>query len=581
MPEINSSNSDLYIIDGIGPFYSMAGEDKKFNWSKISFPEFEKNGLPENEKARQILKDFESFALKVSEMGYNSVILDDLAHLANYFFYPESLRVLINYRRKFFKKIFTTAAEYGLKVFLTTDIMFFNYYIENFTGGKDSKILKVLLMGFAQIFEDFPEVAGFIVRIGESDGVDVQDDFKSRLIIKDHKKVRKYLRFMIPLFEKYNKLLIFRTWTVGAYPIGDLIWNKKTFRRCFSGFKSSNFIISIKFGETDFFRYLELNPTFFETGCGKIIELQSRREYEGFGEFFSYTGYDYCNYREKLKDCKEIRGMSVWCQTGGWSHFNRLTFLQNSSLWNEINTFTSIKIFRDGLDSEDSLREYSKKRFPGKDPEHIVRLAELSDRAVKKIWYMPEYSRQRFYFRRLRIPPLIWVFWDTIIINHTMRKVLRRLIKEEDRKLSIKEAFSELENIKKMRYEAEELGLDTSGFDFMYDTFFIIALAREYFLETWNPEIMERIDAAVVRYREKYPDGFRVEKDYSPFRVRRLLLKALFWISLRKEERYRWVDRVFLIRVSGWIFRILTYWKSRNVPAFARKQAMGINHIFK
>jgi hypothetical protein len=66
----------------------------------------------------------------------------------------------------------------------------------------------------------------------------------------------------LPVFEHFNKYLIFRTWTIGAYKIGDLIWNEKTYEQVLQGIQSKNFIVSMKYGDTDFFDQLRLDPLF-------------------------------------------------------------------------------------------------------------------------------------------------------------------------------------------------------------------------------------------------------------------------------------------------------------------------------
>jgi hypothetical protein len=140
------------------------------------------------------------------------------------------------------------------------------------------------------------------------------------------------VRSLLPLFERFDRLLIVRTWTLGAFEIGDLMWNELTFQSVFGGIESQNLVVSHKYGETDFFRYLNLNPLFYRGAHQKMVELQARREYEGFGEFSSFVGFEYERYARYLTDCDNVVGICVWCQTGGWSHFKRLTWLHRSSI---------------------------------------------------------------------------------------------------------------------------------------------------------------------------------------------------------------------------------------------------------
>ena len=165
------------------------------------------------------------------------------------------------------------------------DVMFYNETLDELLGTSREKAIAWLKTKLSDLLDDFPEIAGIIVRFGEHDGVDVKGDFRSRLMLKRPSDARAFLGELLPLFESKNRLLVFRTWSVGAHPIGDLIWNEKTFQRVFGDFNSSALIISMKYGESDFFRYLPLNRLFFASDHQKIIEFQARREYEGFGAY--------------------------------------------------------------------------------------------------------------------------------------------------------------------------------------------------------------------------------------------------------------------------------------------------------
>ncbi len=143
------------------------------------------------------------------------------------------------------------------------------------------------------LFAEFPEISGIIARIGEGDGRDVKGLLRSELCLRRPGQLNHLLKTLIPLFERENKRLILRNWTVGAYSIGDFIWHRKTLARVLAGIDSRVFVLSLKYGESDFFRYLNLNPHFFDTPVQKIVELQARREYEGCGEYPSFIGADY------------------------------------------------------------------------------------------------------------------------------------------------------------------------------------------------------------------------------------------------------------------------------------------------
>ncbi len=572
-------NENLYIIDGNAPFFTICETNSEQNWSKIPFHHIDGGSVISEKNAGIINESFEKYCSQIVRIGYNTITLDDLPHFIIHGFYNKDLINRLESYRKLYHSLLDIAEKYGLKVYVNTDIMFFSEDISNYCRGKKSRAHRVLSKSIKKLFTDFPKVEGIIFRVGETDGKDVKGDFLSQLMIKTPKDLRNLIRNLLPIFENNDKNMIVRTWSLGAYPIGDLMWNQDTYDSVFNHIESDNLIISFKFGETDFFRYLNFNKIFYESGHWKIIELQTRREYEGFGEFPSYIGRDYKKYARYISNCPNIRGTLIWCQTGGWSHFTKLTFLDGSSLWNEINTHNALKIFKDGMSVEEAISDFMQSKYPHRDAKKMVTLLTLSNKVIKQLWYLPEFSMKRLYFRRTRVPSILWIFWDNILINHTLRKIIRRFVHE--RREAVQEGYRHLKKIKQMKTLAEELSLDTRQFDFMYDTFHLVAMGREYYLGPWKPELVKAIEEEVEIYNSKYPHGFHVHCDFNPVQFKKWLIKSIFKISLRPHPQYRLFDRLFLLRFASLIYPIFRLWEKYRAPDFAKEQAMGINTLFK
>jgi len=553
--------------------------DKKYNWSKIPFSELEQGGLITDSTIKQITKSFEKYAKRISKMGYNTITIDDLAHLIIHSFYSHELKQKIETYQKLYQSVFSVAEKYELKILITTDVVFFNQSIIDHTKMKHNSIFRFFARSIRRLYKQFPQIAGIVLRVGESDGIDVEGDFHSQLVIRKIEHCRKLLRTILPICDEYEKLCIFRTWTLGAFQIGDLMWNKETYHQTFDYIDSENLVISFKFGESDFFRHLNFNPLFYEPGHKKILELQTRREYEGFGQFPSFVGNDYERYSRYLTMGEEVVGISVWCQTGGWSHFNQLTFLKNSSLWNEINTYATIKIFKEGLTADKAVKAFVQEYFPKMNPSKMIKLLNLSERVIKELWYIPEFSKKRIYFRRTRIPSLIWIFWDSILINHSIRKIIRRFVHE--RREAVQDGYRSLLKIKKMKKIAKDIGLDAKPFDFMYDTFYIIALGREYYLGKYKSKLSEKIDKAAKNYQKKYPQGFHVETDFRPVKFKKWLVKMILRLTFRMHPHYRPMDKLFFLRFAALVYPLIRGWQKRRFPEFAKEQAMGIQVLFK
>lgn len=579
MVELPSLTSPLYLIDAIGPFFP--GYDRfRINWSKLPWMRFEDMEEVELEKVFVDIKsDMRVFCRSVAKIGYNGVTLDDVPHLADHDYYEAPVRQRIVLYRKFFKELFEIILEEGLHIYLTMDILTFTPALERRLGNSEKKqrdFMRSLLEGF---FADFPEVAGVVFRIGESDGVDIKEQFHSKLVLKSPAMVNRTLKAVLPIFEAHGRRCIFRTWTVGAHAVGDLIWREATLEKTVAGIKSPALVLSMKYGESDFFRFLSLNRNFFVTEIPKIVELQTRREYEGCGEFPSFIGADYEQIAIELREATNVIGISVWCQTGGWTPFRRLAFIDDSAIWTDINTFVTLRLFKHGEMVEEALTH-----LPNvENRAALIELLRLSEHVVKELVYLPDFSRQRFYFRRVRIPPLIGVYWHHIFVAHSIKKMLDHVV--DDGEASIRSAHAAMSKIKRMRTLALECHLPEEDIEYMEYTLGIMALAREYFFRPFDEEMKSRLKKAKKIYKKRYPKGSRfrytVKLDFQPFKLNRRYLGFFKSYLLRKRPSYRLVDKIIGLRLLSIAYFVLKRSRPKMVPKIARKSAMGLDAIFK
>lgn len=572
---------DIFLIDGIGPFFKNY-QKRRINWSKIPFTTLSNDPEVCRRQFAEIAGDTETFARKVSSIGYNSISFDDVAHLAN----DPWLEPEINYKIKLlqgeYRKLFTICTTYGLDVYLTMDVVSLTPALREKVAGNRDMAEQFLERQVQTVIREFPEIKGIILRIGECDGTDVKGAFNSELLIKTPSQANHLVRRLLRTFEEHHKYLILRTWTVGAYQIGDLIWHRRTSAKVLKGIDSPYFILSMKYGESDFFRYLPLNKHFYRLNVKKMVELQAKREYEGCGEYPSFIGWDYERYARELKGACNMAGMSVWCQTGGWVPFRRLTFLEDSGIWNELNSYVSIKIFRGNQNVEEAIRSFAKQKGIG-DADKFLRLLTLDDEVIKELLYIPELAEQKVYFRRVRIPPLMSVMWNTIFINDSIRSVLRIFV--EDGEESIAKGYAALDKIEEMEHLATDLNLPAADFRFMFDTFAILALAREYYFRPYCKQIRNTIREGKRNYKKKYPKSehprYRIKTNFQPFIMKRRHLKWVMATILRKQRGYRLLDHLFTLHLLGFMYRFAIKRKPKIVPKFARKQAMGVETLFK
>ncbi len=568
----------LFITDAIGPFF-RGTRHRRVNWSKIPFADFQPEGKLDEARLSNVAREFEVFCAHAVAAGFNAISLDDVAHLADSADYPDSLRDLVAGCRRCFNRFLKIASRYGLKVFLTCDVMFFP------AGCDDALQKKIALPDFLagclrELFSTFDGIAGIIIRIGESDGLDVRDVFRSRLTIRTPAQCRRWIAALLEVCEKFQRDLVVRTWSVGAYRIGDLIWNRDTFSRVFDSFDSDRLIISMKYGETDFFRFLPLNPRLFSGRHRKIVELQARREYEGCGEFPSFIGWDYQRYRDELlAGGANLAGIMVWCQTGGWTTFRRLTWLKGSSVWNEINAHVTVRLFRDGMSTEDAIADWCASNGRGEIAYDLLHLLRLSDEVIRELLYIDDFAEQKLFFRRLRVPPLLWIFWDQIVITHAMSRTLDCFVRDGRRQ--IRRAEIALQKIDRMRELARRCGLPEEDVVFERDTFEILAAAREYFFLPPSPEREQRLHSLARDYLQRHPDRhYSVRLDFHPAPLKRRTLERIFRVLIRRQRGYRWLDRIVTLRLLSWLYPLLRR-RVNLLPDFASERAMGIDAVFK
>ena len=566
----------LLLIDGIGPFFRHVDQER-INWSKIPFAEIETSDGIKPEVLDSVPNDFRTLIREAKSQGYNAVTLDDAAHLIPCADYPANLSSKIKAYRKLFRVLLRIATDEEIDVYLTTDVMFFNETLAQIIGRSREKVNQWLKESLRELLNDFPTIAGIITRFGESDGVDVRGDFHSELWLRKASDARQMLQALLPVFENAERLLIFRTWSVGANPIGDLAFSSDRYQQVFGQINSPSLVVSLKYGETDFFRYLRVNPLFFESDHKKIVEFQARREYEGFGAYPSFIGWDAEQHLRELQAATNLVGMSVWAQTGGWGKRRQLTFIRDSSVWVELNAYALARLWR-GVDCEQIIRDFAAAKLPQADARMLVEFLRHSDIVIKDLLYVRELAQRRLYFRRLRLPPQIFVFWDRILIDPMIKKVLRSLVR--DRQAALDQGRKAMSQLEKMIEIAHKHHLPAEGLKLQLATFQIISLAREYYFGD-DPTTLDRITALRDEYEQSFDESYSVTINHAGRPVDRLPIGWILPLMIRKRRRYRILDHVVTIRMLGALYPIAKKFRHRLGPKFAQEQAMGLEVLLK
>ncbi|MCS7093022.1 MAG: hypothetical protein NZL96_01105 [Patescibacteria group bacterium] len=568
----------IFISEICGPFYIFSKGN--INWSRIPFNDLENKNKIDPQKEKKLISILFNYLDQISSLGFNGVSLDDLAHLVSMPFYSNAIREKLNHYRFFYKKLFSIIKEKKLKIFIKTDFMFYNREIIDYLKIKRIDESSMFRIFIEKAFEEYPELEGIIIRIGECDGVDIVNDFKSKITIKSAKQLNHFLKMIIPIFETYQKKIILRNWTVGINKVGDLIWNEKTLKKSLHSIESKNFFLSMKYGETDFFKGIELSKLINATNHQKIIEFQTRREYEGFGTFPVFVGWDYQSFLKKMKKNKNIVGIWVWPSEGGWCSFkNIFAFIKNkSSIWNELNTYTTINIAKNNWPVKKCIFSFYENFINKKDTKNekikFLRIVKLADQVIKNGYYIKEIVKKQIFFNRFRLPPLLFPIWQYVTVNDFIYYISKYLVRKKD--LPIKDSLKALRKIKMIKKIAREINLN-QNWDYYYDTFYIIFLIRKLiFKEEKNFSFLEQ---SIKNYEKKYENHFYFIINCQPCLIKSIIFRLIFKIFLRKNKKYHLFHRLVINKLTFFVLRRIFYFFGRE-KFITNKIGMPVDYFF-
>jgi len=96
-----------------------------------------------------------------------------------------------------------------------------------------------------------------------------------------------------------------------------------------------------------------------------------------------------------------------------------------------------------------------------------------------------------------------------------------------------------------------------------------------------EPALIEELLAQREAYRQKWKPRYAVKFTFAPPRRHLVRFAWIRRLLLREQRGYRLLDSIITLRLLALIYPLLGRWRQRLVPKFARKQAMGIDSLFK
>ena len=421
--QVGNANFEYKISDAIAPFFDQYKPIK--HYSSIPFYQLDISSPPyvDEFQFEEIKINFWKYIKNIKEAQYTHISLDDINHLIlweKYQVYQNSYKLQRHKRyRELYHFLIGEAKKEHIWVFLTSDIQFYTQEIEEkFSLEKPNENLTQFDRSvFDEILTEFPEIDGVILRVGEGGKAYNTSQYKSKILFKAPEELNSFLKSILPIFETKKKKLILRTWTIWAWNIGDLVINPETYEKVFKDIRSESMIASIKITPWDFFDFPDFNPTIWVWNIPQIVEIQVRREYEWWGDFPNYMGQEYIKDIQFLQNKKNVIWVWNWNQTGGWGWGHNIIFNFWFNLWNEINFWSISEILLWENDPEVSLRhalEKIAKKYQLNDHQTFVleRILLYSHETLKKYWYVPRFKENTFTFLGIRIPPLLYIWWD-------------------------------------------------------------------------------------------------------------------------------------------------------------------------
>ena len=382
--------------------------------------------------------DFDVFIRHSLANGYNAVAFPGLVEYLTFDDAPDGPvyaegddhRAKALALREAFAPFWARADELGMKVFLRTDMLTLTSPLEEYLTGRfgsldtaNPELWDVYAAGLDELYAAEPSLDGVLIRIGEAGRVyDVEGwDVYSALAVTSVDSVRTMLETLTAQAETVDREVIFRTWSVGVGAVGDMHTNDASYEAVLGGIDSPALIVSTKYTLGDFYSWLPLNVTLEQGQQRRIVEFQSRREFENFGAFPNDLGPEYQFALQNLLAANaNIEGVWTWTQDGGPWRAGPMTLYLKAGFWQlyELNTMLAADLARDPSADVGRITEDWARQWFSDDPATvaaIVQAMSLSRPAIEQGMYIEPFAEQRVFAIGLEPPPMMWIFeWDIL-----------------------------------------------------------------------------------------------------------------------------------------------------------------------
>lgn len=572
-----------------------------------------------DEAARtQDYADWTAFLEHSLALGYNAVAWPgflEYVTFADADVYPEGDPHIARAEamRDAFTPFWNRAAELGVKVYLRTDMLSLTpalqSYFENRFGSADTtnpELWQVYADGLDELYAAAPALSGILIRIGEAGSIYEMPgwDYYSALAVRTVDAVRAMLQTFTAQAEASDREVIFRTWSVGIGAVGDMHTDAASYAEVLDGIDSPSLIVSTKYTLGDFYSWLPLNDT-LETGDQRrIVEFQSRREFEASGAFPNDLGAEFqWAMQTLLAKNPHIEGVWTWAQDGGpWRAGPMILYLK-AGFWqlSELNTAVAAAIARDPEADVGALTVDWARTWFSDDPQTVRAIADamaLSRSAIQQGLYLQAFAERRVFALGLEPPPAMWIFeWDILTGDAATLDVIYSIVKD-DLTATIAQGADAVATAERMQERVAGTDVATWRDPELYDAFVdalhyevdtlrLLSSYRAMFLRQaeWHDTLSASAYAAWETARDEYValaaehlDRFKGDVDHPAWNLEAAQL------GIDRADRdllMSWLARVLLVLALAWIVIGMLSARTRLVrrPGAAAARASWLGSI--
>jgi hypothetical protein len=435
---------------------------------------------------------FESAFLEPSylvDFGYNGQVFKHINCIATYSklgvdVFPqgsEERRWLDGFTPPIEKQIAAAKAK-GLSVFYHLDLFVLpKRLVEHFkdevcdAGGRISldkpKTLEIHAALFDELTERFPQVDGYIIRVGETYLFDTPHHQGNGPIPRGAKnkpawgdaQINAYVKLINFLREKvctgHDRYILFRTWDTAP----DKLHARPDHYLQVTGQIDPHpkLLFSIKHTALDFWRRVKVNECIGIGNHPQVIEVQCQREYEGKGAYPNYVMDGVINGFEEnarpigLKDLlrlHKVQGVFGWARGGGWFG----PYIKDE-FWPDLNAWVLAQFASDPTQSEEELfRQYAQRRM-GLAQADVDRFRELCVMSARAILLGRYCESSDHMLEESRMPTGNWMRDDRLGGRKQLTETLKVLFEHDGIDEALKEKADAVELWGKIAKLAKEI----------------------------------------------------------------------------------------------------------------------------